>query len=595
MTQQLPKRPRAHILEDLSLQYLHAVFPSEWICRRVEDDYGLDMRVEIVAGGLVTAEEFSIQLKATDHLKISGGDVVHRCKVSTANYFLRRPEPVMYVVYDVQESTAYWLWVQPYLGQLDETTPSWRERKTVQIRIPQSNRLTSQSLPTIASHVHAWWARTVRSVGWEYTPGLEETHPPPPPSPETPVELTQQVSPRALRVFLCHSSDDKSIVRSLYKQLVADGVDPWLDEEKLLPGQDWRLEIAKAVRTSDIVLVCLSRSSITRAGYVQKEIRLALDVADEQPEGAIFVIPVKLEECDVPERLSRWQWVDLFSESGYERLMLALKARADELTDRAQRKTESIEGTLPSPSYPDAVLDLRSSLGPISAKLLDFELGDITSEQKAIMLRELDRLRKDAIGKRDTSVVRKIQEMQKRLNALIPKGLFEYDFSNFDEWKLRSGRSLEFRGRSLKLVDHDHLRNVLLNDRLPEFMNGEIECEVYLEEGALFNVMLRGDISNDFYMARLDTRPTNWDCFLIRPVGQGWRECNARSTLKYHSPHKQWLKMRVVADGKKLSLYRDNELVDGINNAKVTSGTIGLFAEVSNVYVRKVRVLPETT
>src|SRR5262245_55574275 len=110
----------------------------------------------------------------------------------------------------------------------------------------------------------------------------------------------------ALKVFLCHSSDDKVPVRDLYRRLTEDGFDPWLDEEDLLPGQEWEDEIPNAVQQSDIVLVCLSPRSITKKGYVQKEIRFALDIADEQPHGTIFIIPLKLEDCDVPERLLRW-------------------------------------------------------------------------------------------------------------------------------------------------------------------------------------------------------------------------------------------------------------------------------------------------
>ena len=72
-----------------------------------------------------------------------------------------------------------------------------------------------------------------------------------------------------LRVFLCHSSGDKPAVRDLYRKLRDDGFDPWLDKEKLLPGQNWRLEIPKAIRTSDVVIVCLSRSSVTKEGYLQ--------------------------------------------------------------------------------------------------------------------------------------------------------------------------------------------------------------------------------------------------------------------------------------------------------------------------------------
>lgn len=63
---------------------------------------------------------------------------------------------------------------------------------------------------------------------------------------------------RRLRVFLCHSSGDKAAVRQLYQRLVDDGFQPWLDEEDLVPGQRWQLEIPKAVRNSEVVLVCLS-------------------------------------------------------------------------------------------------------------------------------------------------------------------------------------------------------------------------------------------------------------------------------------------------------------------------------------------------
>lgn len=120
-------------------------------------------------------------------------------------------------------------------------------------------------------------------------------------------------------------------MRELYQRLCADGFEPWLDEEGLLPGQDWQGAIRKAVRNSDVVIVCLSKGSINKAGYVQKEIKFALDVADEQPEDTIFLIPVKLEEREVPERLSRWQWVNHNDPNGYARLLKALRARIGSL------------------------------------------------------------------------------------------------------------------------------------------------------------------------------------------------------------------------------------------------------------------------
>jgi hypothetical protein len=104
-----------------------------------------------------------------------------------------------------------------------------------------------------------------------------------------------------------------------------------LDQENLIPGQDWKLEISKAVQQSDVVIACLSSKSISKEGFVQKEILYALDAANEKPEGTIFLIPARLESCVVPTRLNRWQWVDLFQSDGYARLMKALRARARQI------------------------------------------------------------------------------------------------------------------------------------------------------------------------------------------------------------------------------------------------------------------------
>ena len=132
-----------------------------------------------------------------------------------------------------------------------------------------------------------------------------------------------------LRVFVCHASEDKPQVRELCRRLREDGFEPWLDKEQLLPGQDWELELSAAVRASDAVIVCLSAASVGKAGYVQKELRLVLDAAEYQPEGRIFVVPVRLEQCSLPVRLSRLEYADLFVEDGYQRLKAALTARAE--------------------------------------------------------------------------------------------------------------------------------------------------------------------------------------------------------------------------------------------------------------------------
>lgn len=117
-------------------------------------------------------------------------------------------------------------------------------------------------------------------------------------------------------VFLCYASADRDRVRILYRRLCSLGVHVWFDVESLLPGQEWKVEIAHAIADCDFFVACLSRSATDNRGYFHKEVKLALDVLDTLPERNAFLIPVRLEECRVPTRLSHRQWVDLFGPNG---------------------------------------------------------------------------------------------------------------------------------------------------------------------------------------------------------------------------------------------------------------------------------------
>ena len=140
-------------------------------------------------------------------------------------------------------------------------------------------------------------------------------------------ERQRKVLPGQLQIFLCHSSKDKPKIRLMYQQLINDGFRPWLDEKDLLPGQDWNLEIVNALRSSDVVILFLSNESVSKTGYLQKELKTAIDIAQERPQGSIFLIPAKLEECDVPYGISNLHYVNLFAPDGYENLLRSLRAR----------------------------------------------------------------------------------------------------------------------------------------------------------------------------------------------------------------------------------------------------------------------------
>jgi DNA-binding NarL/FixJ family response regulator len=137
---------------------------------------------------------------------------------------------------------------------------------------------------------------------------------------------------RKLRVFLCHASQDKPIVRELYQRLLAEiWIDPWLDEEKLLLGQNWELEIEKAVETTDSVIVCVSTNSVNKEGFIQKEIRKVLDISEQKPDGVIFIIPIRLNDCQPPVRLRAFQYADYFpgeqKSKTYQKILKSLEMR----------------------------------------------------------------------------------------------------------------------------------------------------------------------------------------------------------------------------------------------------------------------------
>ncbi len=133
---------------------------------------------------------------------------------------------------------------------------------------------------------------------------------------------------KQLRVFLLYARGDQEAVRRLYQHLVREGADVWLDREKILPGQDWQYEIRRAIQASDLVVVCLSRRFNKQGGYRHEELKIALAKAHSLPEGRSFIIPARLEECDLPESLRRWQRVDLFEAYGYGKLLNALQRQS---------------------------------------------------------------------------------------------------------------------------------------------------------------------------------------------------------------------------------------------------------------------------
>lgn len=153
--------------------------------------------------------------------------------------------------------------------------------------------------------------------------------------------ISVQNIPRAkkesLKLFLCHASADKPTVRELYKRLSKEEwIEPWLDEEKLKLGQHWAVAIEQALDESDAVIIFLSRNSVKKEGFVQRELNHAWDISLEKPRDIIFLIPFRLDDCEVPRHLRSRQWGDYFGEEKeetYQRLLISLRERYQQKFD----------------------------------------------------------------------------------------------------------------------------------------------------------------------------------------------------------------------------------------------------------------------
>jgi formylglycine-generating enzyme required for sulfatase activity len=128
-----------------------------------------------------------------------------------------------------------------------------------------------------------------------------------------------------VRIFISYAREDEVRVKQLYRRLADAGFQPWLDREHIIPGMKWEPAIKKALKQSDFVLVCLSATSINKRGFLQREIKQALEQAEEKLEHDVYLIPARLDDCEVPDALSEIQWVDLFEHDGWRLLLNAIE------------------------------------------------------------------------------------------------------------------------------------------------------------------------------------------------------------------------------------------------------------------------------
>ena len=143
-------------------------------------------------------------------------------------------------------------------------------------------------------------------------------------------------------IFISYAKEDNKKANELYKRLKSKGFNPWIDDHDLLPGYNWDKEIKSAISSSRVFLLVVSSKVLSKRGYIQKEIKTALEYAETFPEGDIYFIPIRIEECEVPESIQKWQWVDLFKYGGFNKLVNAIEKAVprNQSTNKIRKEVE---------------------------------------------------------------------------------------------------------------------------------------------------------------------------------------------------------------------------------------------------------------
>lgn len=140
------------------------------------------------------------------------------------------------------------------------------------------------------------------------------------------------------KVFISYAKEDNETAEKLFDFLTFYKYEPWLDKKKLLPGQDWNIEIKFALKRADFIVLLLSKTSVAKRGFIQREFKLALEYCEEKLDNDIYIIPCKIDDCEVPEKLTKFQWAELSKPDSFEFILESLNLQRKKYEDFDRKK-----------------------------------------------------------------------------------------------------------------------------------------------------------------------------------------------------------------------------------------------------------------
>jgi len=165
------------------------------------------------------------------------------------------------------------------------------------------------------------------------------------------------------KVFVSHASEDKDrFVTAFAEKLRANGIDAWLDKWEMYPGDSLVDKIfEEGIKHAQAIIVVVSNNSVTKP-WVREELNAA--VVKKLNQGS-QLIPVIIDECEVPEALKSTLWATIHDLGNYDE---ELKRIVDAIFNRREKPalgappkyTQVAVDSLPGLTNTDALIFIRA-------------------------------------------------------------------------------------------------------------------------------------------------------------------------------------------------------------------------------------------
>jgi hypothetical protein len=133
------------------------------------------------------------------------------------------------------------------------------------------------------------------------------------------------------KIFISYAREDVEIAEKIYDDLLRNDHSPWMDTRDMLPGEPWKEAIRSAIHDTAFFLALMSNHSINKRGFFQKELRMGVEILEEYPEGAVYMIPARIDDCEPKSDILRdINWVNLFPSyrKGVDSILASLEKSA---------------------------------------------------------------------------------------------------------------------------------------------------------------------------------------------------------------------------------------------------------------------------